>query len=489
MTLKDIALQGFLGLAFYKLAGQGATWLISIVVARILNPEDFGLMALAVVFINLFSYISEFGLSSALIQKKDLDEFETHASFWFLACFNLLMYALILTLSYPVSSFYKTPQLTHIIQVLGLNFLISSFRTIPMCLLTRRLDFVPQARAEFHSAILGSASICVLAALGFGVWSLVLGSLLQHLASTALLLYYHPWWPRLILRFRHIRAMLTFGMSVNASKMLTYLTDNSDNLIIGKVLGEKALGLYNLAFILGTIPANKMGSLLYHILFPLFSRLQHDRPALHRYFLKANKYVALVAFPSLIGLLIVSGDFVPLVLGPKWLPIVLPLRILCLVGILRFLTVTLSPLLYSLGKPRLVLRFSLFNGIVLPLAFYASTAFGIVGVAAAWAAIYPVGFLYLLRRTLQELELPVSTYAANLFQPAAATLVLAGAVAGFQLFTSSITYMQFVGSCVVGVAAYSMTLVLIDKETVRELNGLARSFRPFGLFKSIPLAH
>src|SRR3990172_6134104 len=414
MTLKDIALQGFLGLAFYKLSGQGATWVISIVVARILNPEDFGLMALAVVFINLFNYVSEFGLSSALIQKKDLDELETHASFWFLACFNLL---------------------------------ISSFRTIPMCLLTRRLDFVTQARAEFHSAILGSASICVLAAFGFGVWSLVLGSLIQHLASTAFLLYYHPWWPRLIWRFRHIRTMLTFGMSVNASKMLTYLTDNSDNLIIGKVLGEKALGLYNLAFILGTILANKIGSLLYHILFPLFSRLQHDKLALHRYFLKANKYVALVAFPSLIGLLLVSGDFVPLALGPKWLPIVLPLRILCLVGILRFLTVTLSPLLYSVGKPRLVLRFSVFNGIVLPLAFYASTAFGIVGVAAAWVAIYPVGFLYLLRRTLQELQLPVSTYVANLLHPAAATLVLAAAVLGFQLFTSSITYTQFIGSC------------------------------------------
>jgi O-antigen/teichoic acid export membrane protein len=175
MNIKEKTIKGFFGLSTYKIIDQGFSWVLFVILARILYPEDFGLMALAIFFINFFNFISEFGLGSALIQKKDLDDDEINSSFWFMFLFNLAMYAFILILSQPISAFYNNKMLAILIQVLGLNFIISSLRMMPFCLLVKELEFIKVAKSEFYSHLLSSVITLIFALLGFRVWSLIIG--------------------------------------------------------------------------------------------------------------------------------------------------------------------------------------------------------------------------------------------------------------------------------------------------------------------------
>jgi O-antigen/teichoic acid export membrane protein len=477
MNIKEKTVKGFLGLGIYKGIGQAFTWVLFIMLARILDPEDFGLMALSIFFINFFNFISEFGLSSALIQKEDLDDDEINSSFWFVVLFNGAMYVFTFILSYPIGMFYNNEKLAILIQVLGINFIISSFRIIPLCLLAKQLEFVKGAKAEFYSNVVSSILMYFLALLGFGVWSLIAGSILQNIFSTALMYYYCPWWPRPVFQFHKIKKMLSFGMSVNASKILLYLSDNSDNLIVGKVLGEKSLGFYNMSFVLGTMPIKKTGAIIYHIIFPVFSQLQNDGAMLRRYFLKTNKYIALFAFPATIGLLMISDSFVAVALGEKWTPMVLPLKILCGIGVMKSMSITLTPLLYSKWKANIILKYSLFSALTLPMAFYAGTEFGIAGVAIAWVVVYPFIFFPLLRLALKEVTISIYDYAANLGHAVIGTICMVATVALFQYNASTNDYVQLIGSCFVGVLSYSLVLFFISKETIVEFKNTLFSLR------------
>jgi O-antigen/teichoic acid export membrane protein len=313
--------------------------------------------------------------------------------------------------------------------------------------------------------------------LGFRVWSLIIGSILQNFFFMVLIFYYRPWWPRPVFKLKTIQKMLSFGISVNTSKIFTYLTDNSDNLIIGKVLGEKALGFYNRAFTLGTMPIQKSSTIIYRISFPVFSQLQDDRVMLREYFLKINKYISLLAFPAMIGLFLISDNFVRVVLGERWMPIILPLKILCGVGIMKSMFITLPPLLYSKGKANIMLKYSFLCGLIMPLAFYAGAKFGINGVAIAWVIVYPFMFFYLLRLVLREINLSIYDYIANISHTLMGTVFIAAMVVIFQYSASANGYVQLIGSCLAGLLSYSIFLIFVSKETVSEFKNILYSLR------------
>jgi O-antigen/teichoic acid export membrane protein len=232
-----------------------------------------------------------------------------------------------------------------------------------------------------------------------------------------------------------------------------------------------------MSFVLGTMPIKKTGAIIYHIIFPVFSQLQNDGAMLRRYFLKTNKYIALFAFPTTIGLLMISDSFVTVVLGEKWISMVLPLKILCGIGVMKAMSITLTPLLYSKGKANLILKFSLFSALILPIAFYAGARFGITGVAIAWVIVYPLIFFPLLRFTLKEEGLSFYDYAANLSDSVMGTICMVAMVALFQYTASTNDYIQLIGSCFIGLLSYSIVLLFISKETVSEFRNTLFSLR------------
>lgn len=473
MNIRERTVRGFIGLGTARLLQQAVMWVLSIVIARQLDPTDYGLMALGVFFTNFLAFVSEFGLSSSLIQRKELDDRDVHAAFWVMLAANAGIYLVLWLLSYPIAQYYDTPRLAAVIQVLGLTFIVGSLRLIPLCLLTRDLQFERLGWAELGGGIASGITMWWLAVAGYGVWALVVGSLVASVATTVFMLWFRPWAPRPVFEFGRVRGMLRYGLSMNGSKILTYLSGNADNLIVGKVLGGAALGVYNMAFILGTMPTQKVTPIVYRISFPVLARLQEDRVQSSRYFLQSTRYLALAAMPAMLGLMLAADDVVGLALGAKWAAVVTPLRILCTVGVLKALAVMLNVVLSARDRAGTLLAYGVLEAVVLSAAFLTGARFGIVGVAAAWLVAYPALFGYQLHQVLRELQIPLRVYAGNLRWVALAAASMIAAVLGVRLAMAGSGAGRLACSILAGAATYA-AVILLDR-SLRE--GVARVVR------------
>jgi O-antigen/teichoic acid export membrane protein len=468
--IKGKTIKGFFWLGSTRILGQTVLWAFSIVTVRLLDPADYGLMALALFFILFFGFINEFGLGSAIVQWKRLDLEEVHSCFWFMLIINMGMYLFVYLVAYPIGFFFQDLRLVPVIRILALTFIINAIRAVPYALLRRRMEFKIVSKCQLIPSLLSGPLILGSAINGFGVWSLVIGSMFQNVLFAALLFYYYPWRPQLRFSFNRIKGMLRFGISVNASKILTFLSGQADTLIVGKMLGAQSLGLYNVAFMIAILPVEKVSEIIYNISFSVFSQLQDNRARLASYFQKANKYIALAGFPAIAGIFLIADSFVIIVLGEKWAPIMFPLKILCVVGILRAIAMTMIPFLHGIGRADSVFKFSILNGIVMPLAFVVGTHFGITGVAVAWIMVYPFLVGYLVLMCIKELGLSLHEYVRNLAPAVGGTIFMAIFVTVSQktLFNGNL-YVHLIGSMLSGIILFIGFVYFVNRESLNEI--------------------
>jgi O-antigen/teichoic acid export membrane protein len=481
MTLRDKTIRAFLWVSSTKVVSQVFTWVVTIVLARLLLPADFGLIALASFFIHFLEFINDLGVAKAIIQKKDLDEDDLHSTFWLSILLGLILYLFIFFSAPVIGGFFNSEKLPVVLRVLGINFLIFTLNIIPYNLLAKELAFKKRTSAELVSVITGGIVSITLAVSGYGVWSLVWGSLLQHLVLTVLIIYFCPWKPRFVFVLSKAKQVLNFGIPVACSRVLWYFYTNSDYLMVGKMLGDKSLGHYSMAFRLSTLPVHKITSVIDKVSFPVFSRLQDDKKNLRRYFLKMTKFVSLITFPLLVGLFWISESLIKVVLTEKWMPMLIPFKILCVIGLLKSVSASVPMLLQAMGKPYIVMRFNMICFMILPVSFLIGTHFGINGVAWAWVVAYPCLLIYLYRHGLGELGLTFSEYLKNLLPSIAASTFMGLTVFLFQMggqaFYHENAYFELIGSCIIGGISYSAYLLFFHREIMTEFLGIFDSLR------------
>jgi O-antigen/teichoic acid export membrane protein len=478
MNLKDKTINSFLWLSSTKFISQGFSWVVTILLARLLVPADFGLIAMAIIFIGFLELINELGIGAAIVQKKDLEEDDLHSTFWFSILFGFILYAFIFFSAPIIGFFFGSEKLSIILRVLGINFVIGAFKVVPYNVLAKELAFNKRSKAELSSVITGGIASLALATLGYGVWSLVYGSLVYNLVLVTLVIYFCQWRPRPIFHFRKVKKMLDFGLSVAGSQVLWYFYQNSDSLIIGKILGNIWLGFYSMAFRLSTLPVQKITAIFNQISFPVFSRLQNDKKTSRLYFLKITRLVSLITFPCIVGLFMVSESLIQVVLTDKWLPMLTPLKILCIIGILRSVSAIIPPYLVAMGKQHIILKFNVITAVVLPISFLIGINFGISGVALAWVFVYPFVLTYLYQHGLNELNLTFYEYLNNLIPSVAASVFMACTVLFFQFFVEifySSIYIELVGSFALGVISYFVYLLIFYRDNVIEILSIFRS--------------
>ena len=263
-------------------------------------------------------------------------------------------------------------------------------RTVPYALLSRDLRFKVQAMVDVVDALTQLAVTLVLAFAGAGYWALALGNVAARVAGTvvAVAACPHPvrWpWP-----LSPIASAIRFGGEVVLSRVVWYAYSSADMAIIGRVLGAGPLGSYSLAASIASVPISKIYALYYKATSPVFSAAQHDPGALRRYLLQMLEAIALLACPLSLGVAVVAGPFVSVVLGPRWTPAVLPLQLLAVAAVTRWLDPIMAQILISTGRANDTTRVSAFAALLLPLGFLVGTRWGIAGVAAVWLVGHPV---------------------------------------------------------------------------------------------------
>jgi O-antigen/teichoic acid export membrane protein len=358
---------------------------VAVVLARLLAPEQYGLAAMAVVVTTLVLVFSDLALGAALVQRRTLSEEDRSTVFWTATGAGVFFTLLGIAAAGPIASFYGQPDVKPLVAVLSLSFLVTSLGTTQSALLTRELSFRSLELRMMAGTVAGAAVGIGSALLGAGAWAIIFQQLAISVVSTTLLWLVSPWRPRLTFSLASLRDLGGFSGAVFGQRLLYYLHANVDKVLVGRVLGPAALGLYGLAYSVVAVPFSRLAVPIAEVLFPAFSRLQDDRRALADSWVRASRLVAAISMPALVGLAAVAPDFVAVVLGEKWRSIAPIVQILAWVGLLQSLQTLNAPLLQALDRTGTLLRYSVFFFCAHLTAFVVGIQFGVVGVAAGYA--------------------------------------------------------------------------------------------------------
>lgn len=476
--MKQKALKAIAWQSGAKIITQVFSVVVTIFLARELQPTDFGLVGMALIFTGFLDLIGEFGIGSSIIHKKSFSKEELDAIFWVTLIAGLSMF-FVGALSAPlVGDFYRNDEVPVIIKTLSLGFIINSLRVVPYSILTKELKFDKRSKAEITSSLVGGGVAFGMAFTGFGVWALVLNSLAQGVCLTLMIFWYAQWRPSLPADVRNIKSVIDFGMKVMVARVLWYAQSNADFLIVGRVLGEKLLGYYSMAFRLATLPTEKISAVINQVMFPTFSIIQDDRERVRIYFLKTTKYVAILTFPVLTAMFIMAEEIVTLLLTDKWLPIIFPLKALLIVGAIKSVDVIIPQVLMAKGKAGLLLKYNIALVVVLPVCFLIGCYLnGVNGVAYSWLISYPILVTSLFYAGLKEMRISFREYLRNLTPQIIGTALMAA----IMLASKAVMSLYFSSSLlavltVLAVSACSFVLYFYYYQTA-ELDEIISSVR------------
>jgi O-antigen/teichoic acid export membrane protein len=355
-----------------------------VVLARVLGPDAFGLMAMIIIFTGFAQLFGDMGLGPALVQKADLEARHINAIFWANVTAGATLTLIGIAVAPLVAIFYDQPILQWLMIVLSFDFLIMSFKVVQDARLQRAMDFHKLAIVDISATLLAGIVAIAMALSGLGVWSLVAQVMLTTAATVGLLWLLSPWRPAFAFDRSALGELLGFSGNLLGFNVFNYWVRNIDDLLVGKVLGAGALGFYTLAYRWMLLPVSQVSLIITRVMFPVLSQMQHDRAAVRHVYLYATRLIALVAFPLMAGLLVVTEPFILTLYGEDWAPAVPVLQVLCLQGITQSVGTTVGWIYTSQGRTDLMFRWGMFSGVVLLSAFVIGLNWGILGVAVAY---------------------------------------------------------------------------------------------------------
>lgn len=459
------------------MVSQGVTIAIqlasTVILARLLSPEDYGVMAMVMAIVSFAGLFRDLGLSSAAIQKKDLTRAQQSNLFWLNVGMGTLLTMLVAAASPLVVWFYGKPELLGVTVALSFSFLIGSFGTQHGAMLVRNMQFGRKAIAGISGSIVTLAIAVILALQGFSYWSLVWGNLAGGLTTTTLLFMLSPFRPGWMARGTGVRDMLKFGANITAFDFVNYFHRNLDNILIGRFVGAGALGLYSRAYALLMLPINSIRGPINAVGFPALSQLQ-DRPEEFRKFSrKITGIIALLSMPLVAFLGVSSFWIIPLVLGPGWEESISIFSILAIAAFFQPVSSMRGQVMLSVNRADRYLRWGVANAVLTSLAFVIGLRWGVHGIAASYAIANTLILYPSVRYAFSGTPVRTRDFFLPLLRPAGASL---GAVLGVLVVNGISTRAEDVG------ISYIMTSVLVFSAIYAGLNCLTRAGRQEFLF-------
>lgn len=424
MSVARKAFKGAIWLVIFRAISQAFSWVATIIVARILVPEDYGLMEMATILTGYVALFSELGLGTAIIQRRDVRDEELSSLFWFMVFWGLIMACVCVILAYPTVAIFREERILRITQSVSVLYVIGAFLIVPLNILHRDLRFKAIGFIDAISLIISCLMMIVIARLGGGVWTLIGGHIIRQFARVILVFPVLSWRPQLSFNFTRIKPYLRFGLTVAAANSLHYVYTKSDRFFGGRMLGANTLGYYSLALQLSAIPNDKLVSLINSVSFPVFSRYQESYDDFNHFYLRLVNIIAFVTFPLYIGGVFLADQLVALVLGSKWLPLIFPFKLLCLSQLIISITTPNAIAHVAQSRPQWSLYMGIINMLFLPLSFYIAAKYGLNALAVPWITAYPLlrfGFTCL---TIRKLGISASEYLMNIKHPLFATLTM-----------------------------------------------------------------
>jgi PST family polysaccharide transporter len=410
-------------------ASQGASVIIglvlTVVLARLLSPADYGIIAMVVAVTSFAGLFRDLGLSAAAIQKQTLTRAQQSNLFWMNVALGTTLTVGLAAASPLVVWFYHKPEVLWVTVALSANFLIGSLSTQSGALLVREMRFGRQAVAGISGALVSLAVSVSLALHGFRYWSLVWGQLAGGLISTCLLFVLSPFRPGLPSRKTGVREMLKFGAHITAFDFVNYFHRNLDNILIGRFWGAEALGFYSRAYSLLMFPISNLRGPINAVAFPAMSRLQNQPEAYRAYYRRITAMLALVSMPLSAFFFVAARPIIDIALGSKWAGITPIFSVLAAVSFVQPVVTLWGLVALSSGMARRYLHLGVFNTLCSATGFLVGIHWGPVGVATGYAVATYLTAYPILAWAFRGTPLCFHDFLSGILRPLTASVISA----------------------------------------------------------------
>lgn len=479
MTLRQQAARG----VFWSAAGTWgyhlATFLVFLILSRLLTPRAFGLIALAMVFVAFLKIVAEQGLADAIVQRSDIDREHLDTAFWATLLVGLVLAVLAALVAQLVAALLGEPSLGPVLAWLTLSLLLSGLSSVQRAILTRNLEFGKLTLRLLLSVLVGGIVGVVAAALGAGVWALVAQTLTTEAVGAVVLWGVSDWRPRFRFSFSRFRQLAAFGINVVVFRILLFVYRHADDLLIGFFLGPVALGFYAIAYRLLQIMTSVTTFIIDAVAFPVLAKIQLARDRVRSAYYEGAQFIALIAFPAFLGVALVAPELTVALFGEKWAASAPAMRLLSLGGMLQSILFLNGTTMKALGKPLWRVAITGMAAAVNVVAFLVVVRWGIVAVAGAFAVVTllmsPVSFWAVDKL----IAIDARTYLRRIRTPFVASLIMAATVLGLKALGNDLDLgVRFAALVLGGVASYVAAVWLIERRLATNAFTMARASLP-----------
>jgi O-antigen/teichoic acid export membrane protein len=394
-----------------------------VVLARLLDPKDFGLVGMVTAFTGILTWFRDFGLSAAAVQRVDITNDQHSTLFWINVLFGTLLMLMTMAAGPGIAAFYHQPSLVWVTAVLGTAFLFNAVGIQHSALLQRQMRFTAMAVISLMSLMAGTAVAIAGAAIGYGYWALVASLVITPLVASIGFWLATGWIPGPPRRRAGVRSMMHFGGTLTLNGIVAYVGFNADKVMIGRFLGVDAVGIYGRGFQLINMPIDNLNSAVGEVAFSALSRLQNDPARLRSYFLKGFSFVLGLTLPITIACALFADDVVRVLLGPKWHASAEIVRLLAPTIAVMAVINPMGWLISSLGLVRRSLKIALVFSPIMILGCVLGLPYGVTGVAFAYSAVMVLWVVPHVAWCVHGTPISLSDVAAAVFRPLASGVI------------------------------------------------------------------
>lgn len=467
---------GFKWGAFSKGGRQVAQLLSYIFFARFLSPQDFGLMSMALVVIGLGDVFRDFGISSAIIQQKNISDSFLNSIFWVNLSLGGVISLIVFFSSPLISDFYSNRSLIPILQILSVIFFVGNLGSLQRSLFEKEMNFKTVYIIDLITQVFSSLVGVIIAYNGGGIWSIITQTILFYIFSTLLIWMASKWSPSFVLNLNDLKIIKDFSINLTGFNLINFFSRNADYIIIGKFLGSEQLGYYTLAYKIMLYPLQFISDIVNKVTYPIYSKIQDENEKIKNIYKKVTVSIALITMPLMIGLMLLCKPFVLTVFGDKWKPVIVLVMILAPVGIVQSILTTVSPLYLTKGRTDLFFKWGLLSTTFIVLSFFIGINYGIIGTAIAYASVSillsAVGF----RIPFRLINLKFTEFLPGFLFPLRHTLLMTTVILVSNYFTISFLnvadFWQLISGLISGIIAYVASLFIFNRSYIFEIKNI-----------------
>lgn len=473
MSLKKQALSGMIWTYSQQFGTQALTFGVSIVLARVLLPEEFGLIGMLAIFIGIGTALFDGGLTSSLIRTKELNQEDYSTVFYFNLICSVIIYGVLYLAAPFIADFYNQPTLSSITRVYALTFVISAFGTVQNTILTRELQFKKQALITFPALLLGGVIGIIMAYQGYGVWSLIGQSIGNAFFTTLFLWLSSKWYPILAFNKEKFNKHFHYGYKLTLSAILDTVFTNIYQIIIGRFYSAAQVGYYARANSLMMLPVGNISGALNRVIFPIFSKVQDDIPRLKSAYKQVMQLVLFVITPIIILMGILAKPLIIILFTEKWLPMVYIFQIICLSGILYPIHLYNLIILQVKGRSDLFLKLEVFKKVLLTIVLAITIFYGFYALLWGQLIFSIIALLINTHYAGKMLDYTMFSQLRDIFPIFVFAIIMGISVYGFNyLLENQSYYLQFFISSISGGLVYIGLAWVFKFDSINDIKNL-----------------